>query len=194
MEIWYHISMACVYTLSRISDPRVRYIGISKNETPEKRFKIHTRAAKYGIPYPVYDWMRKYKDVLATVHTGGLSWEEACKLEISLIAKYRENSSNKLLNVSDGGQGPSGYKHSEEALYRLSTALTGRSLSDEHKKNISTGQTGKPKSAEHKKNIANARKGKQGHNKGSTFSEEQKKKVSDGLKRSWARRKGLSSL
>ncbi len=192
--MWYHLAMACVYTLSRASDSEVRYIGISKYETAEKRFKIHTRAAKHGVVYPIYDWMRKYDDITATTVAANLSWEEACKIEIEMIAKYRSKKNNRLLNLSDGGQGPSGYRHSEESLHKLSTALKGRSLTDEHKRNISSGQTGRAKSLEHRKNIAKARKGKEAPNKGNVFSDEQKKKVSEGLKRSWAKRKALKEL
>jgi len=190
----YHSAMACVYTLSRASDLEVRYIGISKYETAEKRFKIHARASKHGVVYPIYDWMRKYDDVTATTVATNLSWEEACKIEIKMIAEYRSIKNNRLLNLSDGGQGPSGYKHSEESLHRLSTALKGRSLTDEHRRNISAGQTGRAKTSEHRKNISKARKGKEAPNKGNVFSDEQKKKVSEGLKLSWARRKALKEL
>lgn len=185
--------MACVYGLIRESDPTIRYIGISKKDTPNRRFTIHSRAAKHGVAYPVYDWMRKYSDVTFIVLYSNLSWEDACRIEIDLIAKYRSSASSKLLNVSDGGQGPNGYKHSQEIKDRLSKAHTGVLRSEEHRKNISLGATGKSKSEAHRKNISKARLGLTAPNKGNKFTEEQKKKVSDGLKRSWARRKALKT-
>lgn len=184
--------MACVYGLQRTADSTIRYIGISKNDTPDRRFKIHKRAAKHGVPYPVYDWMRKYDDVVFTVLESELTWEEACSYEIALIAEIRKTS-DKLLNVSDGGQGPTGYVHSKESLLKLSNALKGRTLSQEHKDNISKTQTGKAKSSEHRKSISRARIGKEGYNKGKKMSEEQRKKVSEGLRLSWERRKALKN-
>jgi hypothetical protein len=185
--------MACVYGLKRNVDPTIRYVGISKNDTPDRRFKIHKRAARHGVLYPVYDWMRKYDDVVFVLIKSELTWEEACKYEINLISKLRKNSNSRLLNISDGGQGPTGYLHSKESLAKLSNALKGRTLSEEHRINISKGQTGKTKSKEHRKNIARARIGKEGYNKGKKMSEEQRKRVSEGLKRSWKKRNELKN-
>jgi len=70
--------------------------------------------------YPVHHWMAKYNDVQFLILHDGLTLEEAKALEIQEIAE-REN----LLNLSDGGEGSSGYKHTEEFKQRLSASKTG---------------------------------------------------------------------
>ena len=184
--------MACVYGLKRSKESTIRYVGTSKSDTPDRRFSIHKRAAKHGVVYPVYDWMRKYDDVVFILIKSELTWEEACSYEINLISELRKKS-NKLLNVSDGGQGPTGYSHSKESLLKMSNSLKGRKLTHEHKVNISKGQTGKVKSKEHRENIARARIGKEGYNKGKKMSEDQRKRVSQGLKLSWEKRNKLKN-
>lgn len=49
-----------------------------------------------------------------------------------------------LRNLTNGGDGVSGHKHTEISKIKMSKALTGRSLSESHKLNLSISKTGKP--------------------------------------------------
>ena len=53
---------------------------------------------------------------------GALTEQEAFKYEIILIKYYREYTNNRLTNVCDGGEGSSGFKHTEESKQKLSLA------------------------------------------------------------------------
>lgn len=94
-----------------------------------------------------------------------LSKEEANLLEISLIRKYKELGI--CYNITDGGEGTCGYKHTEESRKKISNRSKGKkipeyikilvserfkgvSLTEEHKLKISIALRGKSKSEEAK--------------------------------------------
>ena len=82
----------------------------------------------------------------------GISWEEACKVEQYLIGLYGRKDLGKggLVNMTDGGEGISGLKHTTETKARIGTTLTGKPKSEEHVANMSAAKIGKPKSEEWK--------------------------------------------
>jgi hypothetical protein len=118
-----------------------------------------------------------------------LTEEEAFKHEIYLIALYgrKDLRTGILYNFTDGGDGASGYKPTEETRRKLSKASKGnkRALghrhSDETKKKISENNKGKRHSEETKRIIREKLKGKQ-NCLGNHHSEETKKKMSEAQK------------
>ena len=74
-----------------------------------------------------------------------LSEEEALTLEVQEIARYgrRNIGTGCLLNLTDGGEGQSGLKHTEETKRKISSSLvgrswnTGRKLTEEQRMKIS---------------------------------------------------------
>lgn len=164
-EIYYNVSMACVYGLVSMSNPSVvRYIGVTRQDSPDNRFKDHKKAVRTGSKYPVHRWMRKHEDVVAIILQPNLSWEDACAREIQLIKEYRSYDV-KLLNVTSGGEGvlnlPDGIQE------KVRTAFKGRVHTEESRKKIS-----------------DALKGRPAKNKGTTHTAETKKKISDAAKNS----------
>ena len=94
-----------------------------------------------------------------------LSKEEANLLEVSLIRKYKELGI--CYNITDGGEGACGYKHTEESKKKISSRSKGKkipeyikilvserfkgvALTEEHKLKISIALRGKSKSEEAK--------------------------------------------
>jgi hypothetical protein len=97
-----------------------------------------------------------------------LAEAEAHRMEIELIAFYgkRVDASGILVNLSDGGEGTSGYRHTEEAKRKVSAA---------HKGN--TYRRGKKMTPEQCQQMSEARKGKPGNRKGKPASEETRMKL-----------------
>ena len=92
----------------------------------------------------------------------GLTEEEAFKHEIYMIAVLgRKNLGTGVLrNLTNGGDGVSGIKFSEESKLRMSLSQKGRKHSEETKRKIGEGNKGKVISPEHKEKIGNTHRGK----------------------------------
>lgn len=81
----------------------------------------------------------------------GVSDAQAIEFECLLIAEIRDLGI-PLTNMTDGGDGVKGYRHTEEHKRRMSELHTGRIISDKHRQKMR-----KPKSPEGRANIAKAR-------------------------------------
>ena len=113
----------CVYMHINKTNGKV-YIGVAKGK-PEKRW------GKNGYGYtrtqPVfaraikkYQWDGFEHKVIAT----DLTQREALDMEIALIAEYKSNCTKYKnpsygYNMTDGGEGSSGFKHTEETKQKL---------------------------------------------------------------------------
>ena len=90
-----------------------------------------------------------------------------------------------LVNMTDGGEGTSGYRHTEETRQNMSDAqkgennsFYGKSHSNEHCKKISNAQKGKSHSVESRQKMSDAQKGENNHNFGKSLSVETCQKLS----------------
>jgi hypothetical protein len=148
-----------------------------------------------------------------TMLAEGLSEEMSFILEsFFILALGRRRDSNNLgplCNLTNGGEGPSGYRHSKETLRRLSDARRrenlsaetlrkmsqasrSREVSLETRRRISESQRGKKLTPEHRRKLSEVNTGKslsEGHrrklseaNKGRPLSEEHRRKLSDAKK------------
>ena len=84
--------------------------------------------------------------------------EEAFKHEIYMIAIFgrKDLGTGILHNRTDGGEGVSGYRHSDETKMLIKEVSIGKKHSEETKKKISLGNKGKKQTEEAKKKIGNA--------------------------------------
>lgn len=99
----------------------------------------------------------------------------------------------RLVNLTDGGEGMTGHKHTEEARRKISekqrgqirpnvsAALKGVPKSESHKKNLSLSRIGKKASAEARGKMSNTRKGRPSPMEGKKHSEETKKKIAKAM-------------
>jgi hypothetical protein len=71
-----------------------------------------------------------------------LTEEEAFKIERERIAIWRADGAD-LANITDGGEGSSGFKFTDEQKRNISKKLKGRILSENHKKKIGSFHKGK---------------------------------------------------
>lgn len=145
--------MASVYGLIRESDKTIRYIGMTSKSVQE-RFEIHVRTSKRKRNFPVYDWMRKYPDVTYVVLHEGVSVEEALELE-----KLEISRTPNLLNLTLGGDGTFGYKHTDKTRIRLSEVQKGKKIPEEQKAKMSAAHKGKVRSEAERAAIGSGRRG-----------------------------------
>jgi len=89
-----------------------------------------------------------------------LSESDALALEIELIGKYGRKDINTgiLRNMTDGGEGTSGYQHKENSRKRISESrmgeknpMYGKSPTPAHSRKLSLAKIGKPSNAKGKK-------------------------------------------
>lgn len=141
-----------------------------------KRCEFHVDEAKYYVnrKSKKLNKLRKLLSLgllpIITKIEEGVSDAQAIEFEMFVIAEMRDLGI-PLTNMTDGGDGAKGYKHTEAHKEYMSSVHKGRKFSEETKLKMR-----KPKSEEGRKNIAEA-------HKNSTYkpSEETKQKTSNAL-------------
>jgi len=101
----------------------------------------------------------------------------------------RDNGTGQLCNLTDGGEGSSGVKCSEETKQKISEALKGennpmygKKFSEEHKRKIGEASKDRKFSEETRQKMSEAKKGENHYMYGKHLSEELKKKLSEANK------------
>jgi hypothetical protein len=145
--------MAIVYQHRRSDDNSIFYIGIGKTKSrafSKKGRSVYWKniSSKYGFEV----------DVLFE----GISWKEACDVEIGMISSYgrKDLGEGLLVNLTNGGDGTNGSTQSDLAKQKISNSLIGnkRTLgfkhSEESKVKMKESKTGGSHSEETKKKIS----------------------------------------
>jgi hypothetical protein len=167
------MNTAYVYTLTDPRNGLPFYVGKGHG----KRCEFHLDEAKYytSRKSKKLNKIRKLmslglKPIIAKVEEN-VSDADAIDFECLLIAEMRDIGI-PLTNMTDGGDGAQGYKHTEEHKQMMRGLFAGRIFTEEHRQAMS-----KPKSEEGRVNIAKARLT-------TTYrpSEETKRKTSEALK------------
>jgi group I intron endonuclease len=182
-----------IYGLVDVITNELKYVGKSIN--PESRYRKHLQDSYKKISYKD-NWihsllLRNAKPDLIIIdevnHNNWIFWEKH-------YISYYKFIGCKLTNISEGGENPpsaAGRKWTTEQLKRISESNKGKKRSEETKKNISLAKKGKPiphlnngkeRSQSHRKNLSLSLKGRTSPNKGKTFSNEYRKKLSDSSK------------
>lgn len=172
--------MAYVYKHIRLDKDEVFYIGIGDNN-----IKYERAYSKYGRNF-YWNNIINATDFKVEIIIDNLTWEEACGKEREFIKFYgrKDLGLGTLSNMTDGGDGALGYKHTKEGLEKLSKSHQGVPRSEETKIKISKSHKGKPSpkrgtvlSQEWKDNISKAQTGK-------SPSQETKNRISESMKAS----------
>ena len=167
--------MALVYALIDSSNPdEIRYIGKTIFSTKRRLYgHMHSTRAT-GHKTPVHSWMKSVlthnNEVQIIVVEDSLTESQAFDREIFYIRHYRQLG-HRLTNLTDGGEGPSGHKHTEEARRKIAAAGTGRLHTEESKQQIRKSLAGKEVSPATRQKIGTA-------NTGNRHTEEARKKIS----------------
>lgn len=135
------------YTVYRHTSPRGKvYIGITARPVSRRWHggSAYRNNAHFYAAIKKYGWEAFQHDILAE----GLSYEEACRLEIALIAEYQSTDPEHGYNRSPGGDKTTlGYTFSQESRARISKALTGKRKgvphTPEHRERIRTALLGR---------------------------------------------------
>lgn len=113
----------------------------------------------------------------------GLSEKEAFELEKARIARWRDVSD--LANMTDGGEGMSGYKMPEKTRVKISVAMKGKvpnrkgaKHTAQAKAKMSKAKKGRSLSEEHRKKLSAAMKGENHPFYGKNHTEHAKAKIS----------------
>ena len=125
----------------RITSPSGKsYIGqttrfkerMDSHSITNSKTKLSNSIKKYG-------WEAHRVDIL---WQGECTGEQLNTLEIDFIELY--GTFHNGLNLTEGGEGAKGHRHSEEAKAKMSAASKGRSKSEEHRAKLSAVRKGKP--------------------------------------------------
>lgn len=116
-----------IYGVRLTTSEEYRYVGLT-TKSAVRRLKRHWQNARAGRKVPFYDWLRKHAvedvtvDVLETVTS---SREALGQAEIDWIAFLKEEG-YRLLNLTEGGLGPTGVVWTIEQREAARVRSTGR--------------------------------------------------------------------
>lgn len=147
----------CVY-LHKKPNGEVFYVGIGNIKRPFWKFRDNPHWNNV---------VKKYPNYIIEIISQDLDWENACEVETKLILEYkRKIDGGNLCNITLGGDGAKGLKHSEETKEKLRALSTGNKNcvgfkhSEEAKKNMSLAHLGNKITEETKLKMSLRQKGR----------------------------------
>jgi hypothetical protein len=123
--------MAYLYRHIRLDKNEPFYIGIGTSNEYKRAYNFHNRSNHWkNVTHKT-----QYE---VEIVLDNLTWEEACIKEIEFIKLYGRKDLNmgSLVNLTDGGEGFLGYKHTQNAKDIISQKLLGKSKHTKDQKYI----------------------------------------------------------
>lgn len=167
----------CVYKIINLVNYKI-YIG--KTDNASNRWAVHLRTATGGkIKYPgfsyIHNAINKYgaDNFIFVIIDQKETDEEIKNAEKFWIQYYKSNNPKYGYNLTEGGEGTSGYKHTEEIkdflkkinkgsnnpMYGKTGSNKGKKFSEKTKNKISNSKKGRKLSVETRKKMSLAHKG-----------------------------------
>jgi len=115
--------MAVVYQHRRLDNGQVFYIGIGKTV---KRAYTKSKARVNNYWHNIVNKV----DFEVEILYDNISWDRAKDLEIWLIAEFGIGRGSQLVNLTLGGDGVLGYKHTDEFKEKIGSRYRGKHLDD----------------------------------------------------------------
>jgi len=173
--------MGYIYAFKLVNSEEFRYLGMTVDL--HKRYIRHKSSVTTGENLPLYRWIRaKGFENVEMVVLEEAEYSELPNLEMSWIKQLTEEG-HRLLNLTSGGEGALGYRHSEEQKAKWSQERKGSITGD---KNPNYGKFGpehpaygRKLSEETKKRLSEQKRGEKNPNYGRKLSEETRKKMSE---------------
>lgn len=169
-------------------DPRtdeLRYVG-QTIKSLEKRLSIHIYQCK-NIKNHKCNWIKSLLELnlspvikgIEVVNSASKDHLNRSLIDREVIIISENTSTHNLTNLTNGGEGCFGYKHTEEDKQKISKLLKGRKYSEETKKKIGEKSKGRYHTELTKQKISNSLKGDKNSFYGKKHSEETRKKISE---------------
>jgi hypothetical protein len=129
---------AYVYTHTRLDTNEIFYVGIGTQDNYKRASRSHNRTNYWNNIVKKCGWK-------VDVVFDNLTWEEACKIEVELIAKYGrvDLGTGTLVNLTNGGEGTLKRITTPETRLKMSKSNKGRKYSEEHKAKTRNSMLGK---------------------------------------------------
>ena len=120
------------------------YIGIT-NQGSGARYRHHWYESRIGEPSPIHRSMAKYGEDNFTLEIIDFAdtYDELIEKEKYWIKQYNSTDKSIGYNLTEGGDGTFGRKHSEETKEKIRQKALGRKVSEETKKKMSETRLGK---------------------------------------------------
>lgn len=120
------------------------YIGIT-NQGSGARYRHHWYESRIGEPSPIHRSMAKYGEDNFTLEIIDFAdtYDELKEKEKYWIKQYNSTDKSIGYNLTEGGDGTFGRKHSEETKEKIRQKALGRKASEETKKKMSETRLGK---------------------------------------------------
>lgn len=172
-----------IYCYIDNKDDKVVYVGKDSNIDNNNRHRAHLAPSKYN-KQPINRILQKNPDR----YNYRILWKisDCTDNHLNQMEKYYIRKYDPKFNFTEGGDGISGFEHSEETRKKMSEATKGKNnpnygktLSKETKRKISEARKGKKHSEKTKRKMSEAKKGKKSPTYGKTLSEETRKKMSE---------------
>ncbi len=122
-----------------------KYVGISSEF--KKRMSKHNWNMNNDSQLPVYRAMRKYNHTTEIFFESDV-YQDVLDMEILLIEEYKNNGVG-LYNITYGGEGTLGLKHSAETKKKIGLLSKGRKYSEKTRKKMSGKNNSKAKPREY---------------------------------------------
>lgn len=120
------------------------YIGIT-NQGSGARYRHHWYESRIGEPSPIHRSMAKYGEDNFTLEIIDFAdtYDELKEKEKYWIKQYNSTDKSIGYNLTEGGDGTFGRKHSEDTKEKIRQKAIGRKVSEETKKKMSETRLGK---------------------------------------------------